>query len=61
MAVRSKARTVFGGSNTGVAASNPVWGMDVRAFFCVVLFCVGTGLASADPPYKEYYRTSLDS
>jgi hypothetical protein len=44
MAARSEASTVFGRSNTGIAGSNPVRGMDVCLFFCVVLSCVGRGL-----------------
>jgi hypothetical protein len=34
MAARSKARTVFGSSKTGIACSNTAWGMDV----CVCVF-----------------------
>jgi hypothetical protein len=46
MAARSKARTVFGRSNTEITGSNPAQGMDVcPRFLCVVLSCVGTGLA----------------
>jgi hypothetical protein len=42
VAARSKARTVFALSNTGVAISNPTRGMDVHVrLFCVcVPFCV---------------------
>jgi hypothetical protein len=47
MAERSEACTVFGRSNIGIAFSNPVRDMDVcPRFFCVVLSCVGRGLAS---------------
>jgi hypothetical protein len=48
MAARSEASTVFGRSNIGITRSNPARGMDVcpRFFFCVVLSCVGRGLAS---------------
>jgi hypothetical protein len=46
MAARSKASTVFGRSNIGIAGSNPARSMDVLPrFFCVVLCwyrpCVG--------------------
>jgi hypothetical protein len=41
----AEARTVFGSSNTGIVGSNPTRGMDVSAFFCVMLSCVGRGLA----------------
>jgi hypothetical protein len=40
MAAQSKARIVFRRSNTGIAGSNPTRGMDVSAFFCVLLTCV---------------------
>jgi hypothetical protein len=46
MAVGSNSRTVFNRSNTGIVGSNPAGGMDVSAFFCVVLTCVGSGLAT---------------
>jgi hypothetical protein len=36
VAARSKARNVFGSSNTGIVGSNPSRGMDVR----LLLFCV---------------------
>jgi hypothetical protein len=39
-------RAVFNLSNTGIVGSNPAQGMDVSAFFCVVLSCVGSGLAT---------------
>jgi hypothetical protein len=48
VAVRSKARTVFARSNTGIVVSIPAQGIDV----CVCLFCVcvvlfvGSGLAT---------------
>jgi hypothetical protein len=35
-----------GRSNTGIVGSNPARGMDVFAFFCVVLSCVGSGLVT---------------
>jgi hypothetical protein len=45
-AARSKARTVFARSNTGVVASNPTQGVDVcMRLFCVcAVLCVGRGL-----------------
>jgi hypothetical protein len=46
---RSEARTVFDRSNTGITGSNPAGGrmyVCMYAFFCVVLSCVGRGLAS---------------
>jgi hypothetical protein len=46
IAAQSKARTVFGRSNVGIAGSDPARGMDVcLCFFCVVLSCVGRSLA----------------
>jgi len=55
VAARSKACTVFNRSNTGIVASNPCWGMDVSAFFYILLSCV---LRRADPPSKECYHVS---
>jgi hypothetical protein len=47
IAVQSKASTVFGRSNIGIADVNPARGVDVcPRFFCVVLSYVGRGLAS---------------
>jgi hypothetical protein len=43
---RSKANTVFGRSNIGIAGSNPARGMDVCLRFCVVLSFVGRGLGA---------------
>jgi hypothetical protein len=45
MAACSKARTIFGRSNIGIEVSKTARGMDVSAFFCVELSCVGRGLA----------------
>jgi hypothetical protein len=42
MAAHSKARTVFGSSNTGIAGSNPSRGMDVCLRF-YVLCCLASG------------------
>jgi hypothetical protein len=54
--IREKALTAFARSNTGTVSSNPTQGIDVCVcLFCVVL-CVGGGLATADPIYKESYR-----
>jgi hypothetical protein len=63
MAARSKARTVFGRSNIGIAVSNPAWGMDVcPRFFCFMLSCVGRGLASGWSPLQEVLPTvQIDS
>jgi hypothetical protein len=47
MAVWSEAHTVFSCLNSGITGSNPAQGMDACPhFFCVVLSCVGRGLAS---------------
>jgi hypothetical protein len=40
MDARSKARTVFGRSNTGIVGSNPARGMDVCPRFSVLCFPV---------------------
>jgi hypothetical protein len=55
MAARSKARTAFNRSNTGIIGLNPARDMDmcVFAFLCVVLSCVGRDQRWADPPSKE--------
>jgi hypothetical protein len=46
IAERSQESTAFGRSNVEIAGSNPSRGMDVcPRFFCVVLSCVGIGLA----------------
>jgi hypothetical protein len=48
MAVQSKARTVFAGSNAGIVGSNPTQGMDVSLclFYVCVVLCVGSGLVT---------------
>jgi hypothetical protein len=47
MAARSKASTVFGRSNIGIAVSNLAGVMDVCLHFSVfVLSCVGRGLGA---------------
>jgi hypothetical protein len=57
VAARSKARTVFGRSNTGIVGSNLTWGMDVCPRFsmlcCPVLV---EALHQADLPSKESYQ-----
>jgi hypothetical protein len=45
IAERSKSCTAYDRSNIGIAGSNPARGMDVFPRFCVVLSCVGRGLA----------------
>jgi hypothetical protein len=55
---RSKARTVFGRSNTGIVGSNPTRGMDVCPRFCVfVLSFVGRGLTSGRSPVQGVLLT----
>jgi len=55
MAARSKARTVFDPSDTGIVGSIPARSMVVcPPFLCVMLFC----MRWADPPYKESYQVS---
>jgi hypothetical protein len=46
IAERSKAGTVYDRSNIGIKGSNPAWSMDVCLRVCVLLSCVGRGLAS---------------
>jgi len=51
LAEQSKARTAYDCLNIGIAGSNPAWGRDVLSVcFCVVLSCVGRGLASGWSP-----------
>jgi hypothetical protein len=59
MAALSKAFIVFDRSNTGIVGSNPARGvyvcMYVRTYlrvFCVVLSCVGTGIATGRSPVQ---------
>jgi hypothetical protein len=60
VAAPSKARTIFGRMNAGIVGSNPSRGMDMCMRFsvlcCVVLSCVGRGLASGRSPAKESYK-----
>jgi hypothetical protein len=59
MAARSKARTLFDRSNTGITGSNPARGMDVCLRFPVLSFPVKVqALRRADPPSKESYQMS---
>jgi hypothetical protein len=60
IAERSKACTVYDSLNTGIAVSNPAWGMDVCP--CVSMLCCPVSveaLRRADPPAKESYQMSL--
>jgi hypothetical protein len=57
---RSKASTVFGRSNIGIAGSKPAWGMDVCPRVSVLCCTVSVeALRLADPPAKESYQLSL--
>jgi hypothetical protein len=58
VAARSKTRTVFARSNTGVVGSNPTRGMDVcvRLFCVCLLLCVVAALPRPDPLSKESYQ-----
>jgi len=60
MAKQSKASTVYNRSNTGIAGSNPAWGMHVcprvSVLCCPVLV---EALCQADPLAKESYQMSL--
>jgi hypothetical protein len=57
MAERSKASTVFGRSNIGIAGSNPSSGMDVCPRVSVLCCPVSVeALRRADPPSKESYQ-----
>jgi len=51
-----KTCTVFGSLNIGIAISNHVRGMNMCPPFCVVLSCVGKGLASGRSPYQGVLR-----
>jgi hypothetical protein len=53
VAAQFKACAVFDRSNTRIVGSNPVRGMDVcPLFFCVVLSCAGSGLATGWSPVQ---------
>jgi hypothetical protein len=53
-AARSKASTVFGRSNIGIAGSNPARGMDGCLRYSVfVLSCVGRGLGAGLIPHRR--------
>jgi hypothetical protein len=59
MTTQSKARTVFGLSNTEIVGSNPSRGMDVCLRFSVLCCPVEVeALRRADPPSKESYQMS---
>jgi hypothetical protein len=61
IAEQSKVCTVYDRLNIEIAGSNPAWGMDVCACFCVVLSCVLVeALHWTDPPTKESYQMSVD-
>jgi hypothetical protein len=56
VAARSKARSIFARSNTGIVDSNPTWGMDVSVHLCCVcaVLCVQVeALQQADPPQRS--------
>jgi hypothetical protein len=54
MTERSKARTVFGRSNTGIVGLNPTRGTDVcTRFLCCIVLCVGRGLASENKFWRS--------
>jgi hypothetical protein len=59
VATRSKTRTVFARSNTGVVCSNPTRGMDVcvRLFPVYVVLCIGRGLATCWSPVEAVLPT----
>jgi hypothetical protein len=62
MAALSKARTVFDGSKTGIAGSNPTRGMYICPHFSVLCCPVWVeALLRADPPSKVSYQMSIDS
>jgi hypothetical protein len=57
MTERSKANTVFGRSNIGIAGSNPARGMDICLRFSVLCCPVQVeALRWTDPPAKESYQ-----
>jgi hypothetical protein len=62
MAERSEASTVYGRSNTGIAASNTAQGMDVCPRSSVLCCPVSVeALRWTDPPPKESYEMSIGS
>jgi len=60
VAVQSKARTVFGRSNTGIVGWNPTRSMDVCLRFSVLCCPVQVeALRRAYPQSKESYQLSI--
>jgi hypothetical protein len=58
IAARSKTRTVFGRSETGIVGSNPTRDKDVCPRFSVFVFsCVGRGLAAGRSPVQGVLLT----
>jgi hypothetical protein len=60
MAARSKARTVFARSNSGIVGSNPTQGMDVCVclFSVCVVLCVGSGFVAGRSPVQGVLPTA---
>jgi hypothetical protein len=57
----SKACTVYDRLNSGIAGSNPAWGMDVCLRVSVLCCPVSVeALFWTDPPTKESYQMSVD-
>jgi hypothetical protein len=53
MAARSKARTVFDRSNTGIVGLNSARGMGAcPRFLCCAVLCAGSGLATGRSPVQ---------
>jgi hypothetical protein len=63
VAARSKARTVFFRSNTGIVGSNPTKGMMSVCVYSVLVmsYVQVAALRRADPPSKESYRLCIGS
>jgi hypothetical protein len=62
VAARSKVWTVLAHSNTGIVGSNHTRGLDicVHLFYVFVVFCLGSGLVTVDPPSRETYQMCID-
>jgi hypothetical protein len=56
----SKSHIVLNCSKTGIVVSNPARGMNVctLASFCIVMSCLGEGLAMVKFPFKESYKNT---